>query len=785
MKEKWIHSGTTSGEIAEREYKNARLARRAAEESIVLLKNDGLLPFQITKKTALLGCGAEMTVKGGIGSGDVNNRYQVSIYQAARECGTPVVSEEWIFDYRNTYKAARENWKKFVLEQAKLVENPFDAYSVNPFVMPEGRPVEEKDVKDAELAVYVISRISGEGSDRRKDKGDYYLSDREQEDLSFLNKQQIPTVLIINAGGPVELTKVLEEMPQVKAVLNISQLGQEGGYAVWDVLTGRVNPSGKLTTTWARSYEDYPSAESFGYLKGDVTKEEYKEGIFVGYRHFEHVGIKPLFGFGHGLSYTDFNYECKHVGWTEKTGCEVKVLVANTGCMYPGKATVQVYVSFPGTEIEREERRLAGFAKTRLLLPAESEELSIRIDAKTFAYFSESEHVWKIDSGIYGIWIGDSLENAVQAGEVVIGETCCHNAAGNQTAVEQHAAADSKEDEAEELVGRIPIEKLMPLLYGYISDGASTLGAAGIRVPGSAGETTAELEMEYGIRSMIFADGPAGIRLHQSYEVDRNTDQVYGKSVLGALENGFLEPEVHHENADTYFQYCTAFPVGTALAQTWNPCLMYEVGQGVALEMQEFHVDLWLAPGMNIHRNPLCGRNFEYYSEDPLLSGKLAAAITGGVQSRPGCGVTIKHFACNNQEDNRMGIDIHVSERALREIYLRGFEIAVKESKPLAIMTSYNLINGIHTANRRDLCTDIARGEWGFDGMIMSDWSTTAPEDGSIPWKCIKAGNDLIMPGSRKDESDIRDAFLQGDLTEEDIRLCAARIVRTIRRLDQ
>lgn len=785
MKETWTHSGTTSGEIAEREYKNAKLARRAAEESIVLLKNDGLLPFPITKKTALLGCGAEMTVKGGIGSGDVNNRYQVSIYQAAKESGTLLVSEEWIFDYRNTYKAARENWKKFVLEQAKLVENPFDAYSVNPFVMPEGRPVEEKDIKDAELAVYVVSRISGEGSDRRKKPGDYYLSDREQEDLAFLNAHQIPTILVVNAGGPVELTTVLDELSQIRAVLNISQPGQEGGYAVWDVLTGRVNPSGKLTTTWARSYSDYPSAESFGYLKGDVTKEEYKEGIFVGYRHFAHVGIKPLFGFGHGLSYTDFTYECRHVEWMEKTGCEVKVLVTNTGCVYPGKATAQVYLSFPEAEIEREKKRLAGFAKTRLLLPTESEELLIRIDAKTFAYFSEAEHGWKIDPGIYGIWIGDSLDNAVQAGEVEIGEMHCQNTAGDRPAEEQNAAADTIEDETKELVSRIPAEKLIPLLYGYISDGASTLGAAGIRVPGSAGETTAALEAEYGIRSMIFADGPAGIRLHQSYEVDRNTDQVYGKSVLGALENGFLEPEVHHENADTYFQYCTAFPVGTALAQTWNPVLMYEVGQGVALEMQEFHVDLWLAPGMNIHRNPLCGRNFEYYSEDPLLSGKLAAAITSGVQSRTGCGVTIKHFACNNQEDNRMGIDIHVSERALREIYLRGFEIAVKESRPLAIMTSYNLINGIHTANRRDLCTDIARGEWGFDGMIMSDWSTTAPEDGSIPWKCIEAGNDLIMPGSRKDESDIRDAFLRGDLTEEDIRVCAARIVRTIRRLDR
>lgn len=408
-----------------RENKNALLARRAAEESIVLLKNDGLLPFYPMKRTALLGCGAEMTVKGGLGSGDVNNRYQVSVYQAAKECGTPLVSEEWIWDYRRRYEEARERWKELVLEQVKLVDNPFDAYSVNPFVMPEGRPVEKKDIQNAEIAVYVISRISGEGSDRRKQKGDYYLSDREYGDLAILNENQIPTVLIVNAGGPVELTEVLDKMPVIRGVLNISQLGQEGGHAIWDVLTGRVNPSGKLTTTWARAYSDYPSADSFGYLKGDVTREDYKEGIFVGYRHFEHDGISPLFCFGHGLSYTDFSYECQSVDFAENTGCKVMVTVTNTGCNYAGKATAQVYVSFPETEVEREEKRLAGFAKTKKLLPGESETLTILIDRKTFAYFSEEEHRWKCDAGNYTIFIGDSVETVSQAGSIRIEAMDC------------------------------------------------------------------------------------------------------------------------------------------------------------------------------------------------------------------------------------------------------------------------------------------------------------------------------------------------------------------------
>ena len=210
---------------------------------------------------------------------------------------------------------------------------------------------------------------------------------------------------------------------------------------------------------------------------------------------------------------------------------------------------------------------------------------------------------------------------------------------------------------------------------------------------------------------------------------------------------------------------------------------MEEFGRAVAREMQELGVDLWLAPGMNIQRNPLCGRNFEYFSEDPLLSGALAAAVTRGVQAGGRCGVTIKHFACNNQEDNRQGVDVRVSERALREIYLRGFEIAVKTAAPAALMTSYNRINGVYSANNRDLCTVLARQEWGFDGLIMSDWNTTVPADGSIPWKCAWAGNDVIMPGNPDDDADLRAALARGDLSEEQVRACAGRLMALARRL--
>ena len=228
----------------------------------------------------------------------------------------------------------------------------------------------------------------------------------------------------------------------------------------------------------------------------------------------------------------------------------------------------------------------------------------------------------------------------------------------------------------------------------------------------------------------------------------------------------------------------TCFPTAATIANSWNQDLGEEIGQALGEEAASMDVNILLGPGLNIKRSPLCGRNFEYYSEDPYLSGMLAAAVIRGVQSKSGCGVTIKHFACNNQEDNRMGVDSCVSERALREIYLRGFEIAVKEGNPVSIMTSYNLINGIHAANSKDLCMTVARKEWGFDGAIMSDWNTTVPEDGSVPWKCVAAGNDIIMPGNPDDDKNIRQAYKEGKLTEEEIRNCAGHLVSMIRRLE-
>ena len=620
---KWIYSGTREEQPSERELMHGKLARKAASEGIVLLKNEGILPLKKDTAAALLGYGAEKTVKGGIGSGDVNNRKNISIYQGLKEAGVKIVSEDWISDYHNRYEQAREAWKEKVLEEAKKVDNPFDAYAENPFAMPLGRKVAEEDICEADVVIYVISRISGEGKDRRKVKGDYYLSEREEEDLRYLAEMNKPVILILNAGGPVELTDILEQTDNIKGILNISQLGQEGGDALADVLLGKEVPGGKLTTTWARRYEDYPASEEYGYLNGNLEKEKYKEGIYVGYRYFDSFDKKVMFPFGFGLSYTMFEMMCCSINM-EESKIRAEVQVTNTGNEYAGKEVVQIYVTLPQTELEKEYKRLAGFAKTRLLKPGETQTLTVEIPQKQLASFNEETHTWIVEKGKYGILVGNSSDKLkLEAVLVVSDDTvleqmdkiCPLQEELEQIYLTKELKEKSVQRQEKLITAQVPeyyfkpamipaksedvgknqenlteeekrfvsvledrtTEELIPLLYGKISENISTLGAAGIRVPGSAGETCGTLE-EYGIPSLVMADGPAGIRLRQWYEVDKEADSIYEMGVLGSLENGILEPGVHHENADTYYQYCTAFPVGTALAQTWDTDLMTEFG---------------------------------------------------------------------------------------------------------------------------------------------------------------------------------------------------------------
>lgn len=906
----FTRTGTTSEEISEREQRHRILAREAAEESIVLLKNDGVLPLPTGIPVALFGAGAGLTIKGGTGSGDVNVRHSVSIYDGFTLARVRVTSKDWIEDYEERYELARQAWKRQILDECGGTTDGqlfFDTYTSHAFEMPEGRPIEDTDVQDAKTAVYVISRVAGEGSDRHLAKGDYYLTDHELEDLRVLATLVEKIVIVINAGAPIDLT-ALETMPEVKAILFMGQAGEEGGNACARILLGFVNPSAKLTATWAKRYMDYPGAMEFSDVRAQLDEDNaygaaetidrdallarsrYEEGIYVGYRYFDSFGVTPRYHFGHGLSYTSFVLTAE-APRAAADGLYIPVTVENTGNPYAGKEVVQVYAACPQPAVisgedgvkaaasgepaetltedagdggagvkasaqakveAKEYKRLVAFRKTRLLAPGEQETMTLHVDGRALASFRtdyDAAHgAWVIEAGRYAIFVGSSSEESrlqlagvVEVAEEKVLEIVPHicpvkdadfhecaapveslrrktQAWSDTWATMKQAAQQGKriaglcgklgwtqalgetvwapgeepvfrnaQDDldrmAHAIASALEVKDLIPLLMGEFDMHASALGSAGQRVPGTAGETSRSLEELLHVPGISMADGPAGLRLSRSYLVERATGEKLSTGIEANFENGFFASEpAEPEKYERWYQFTTAWPVGTNLAQTWNEELLGAVGRATGIEMEEFHVAWWLAPGMNIQRNPLNGRNFEYYSEDPLLSGKMAAAITKGVQTLPGVGTTVKHFACNNQENNRMGVDAVVSERALREIYLRGFEIAIKESQPMCIMTSYNEINGVHSANNADLCTEIARREWHFQGVIMTDWATTLDFGGADAAGCVAAGNDLIMPGATSDLENIEQAYAEGRLSEVDIRSCAERVLNIVLR---
>lgn len=806
-------SGSQNNEVSERELRNRETALCAAEEGIVLLKNDGMLPLDRKKTVGLFGSGAGCTLKGGTGSGDVCARETISIYQGMMEEGFSISSKDWINDYKQKYSDARLAWKDEILKLAEEKDAPsfFDVYATHPFRFPEGRKIVQEDLTNAGIAIYVISRTAGEGEDRAVIPGDYYLSDSEKRDISTLSDLCGNIILIINSGAQIDL-EYIQSFHSIKAIIYISQPGMEGGRAVAKVLSGCVTPSGKLTDTWAVNYSDFPNAHSFSYLNGDETTEYYTEGIFVGYRYFDAYQIVPRYPFGYGLSYTDFNIGVENVNIHEdKTILTVKV--RNTGNTYKGKEVVQVYLSCQQSE-RKELKKLVAFAKTEILAPGEEQYLTLSFSQKEYSYYCELESSWKVNAGTYIILVGNSSQNIKPVGVVLVESDFIieknHSICPLQTEMkmeepdsfpierqrkiwldevegrklslkpceEKKSSFRCKYEElASQIVKQLTDDQLTLMSVGEISKGHEVaLGASGIMVPGAAGETSSCLEKMYQIPGVSMADGPAGLRIMKEYKADIEAGEVFTHGIMGALEDGLFLDENRADFPDgtTFYQYCTAFPVGVMLAQTWNTKLQRAVGEAVGAELQEMGISWWLAPGMNIHRNPLCGRNFEYFSEDPLISGNAAASITQGVQTLPGVGTTIKHFACNNLERNRMSSNSVVSERALREIYLRGFEIAIKSSQPMAVMSSYNLLNGIHTSSNYDLLTKVLRDEWGFCGIIMTDWTTTGKNGGSIAWKVMAAGGNLIMPGTVTDIDSIsgalKDQKLPRNVLEERIK---------------
>lgn len=808
--------GLSDPNPGELELRNRALARKAAAEGFVLLKNEGgALPLK-NKKIALYGMGSRKTVKGGLGSGSVEERYSVNIEDGLKNAGFEITTVRWLDDYDREYGETYQAWHDMVEEKVAGIMDPMKLIPLaHSYVYryPSGRLIDETDIResDTDTAVCVLMRQAGEGNDRKLEKGDYLITDIERWNLETLAAAYAHTILVINVGGPMEMS-FLDEIKGIDAVVLFAQGGEEGGNALADVLAGKENFSGKLADTIPLRYEDIPYGDAFSYLNGNTEYEDYSEDIYVGYRYFDSFGKPVRYPFGFGLSYTRFAIEAGEIR-TEGREIVVTASVTNKGeCA--GKEVAQLYISAPQGGLNKEKQRLIAFAKTKTLAPGESETLTLRFDIGGAASYDEVRSAWVLCAGDYLLRLGSSSRDTNVAAVLELPEevltqqckNCCapdheferltapkpaHEAlpesvtfltidpAAFATEIVDYAPPVFNETEEERaILESLSEEERLKLLCG----GELQVRTPGVfDIPGAAGKTATAL-IEKGIPNVIFSDGPAGVNivkrcfaLPDGRFSPAEVPERYRWGMLGKM----AEKQLASMQGSQVYRYATAWPVEMLLAQTWNTALLREIGSAVGEEMKLFGISVWLAPGMNIHRNPLGGRSFEYYSEDPVLTGEMAAALTLGVQSHGGAGVSIKHFCCNNAEDNRNGVSENVSERALREIYLKGFEIAVRKAQPLTVMSSYNRLNGIYTANRRDLLTDILRCEWGYQGLVMTDWGSTN-EKAAVPEECPAAGNDLIMPGNPYDHEQLAKALAEGRLDTAAARISAARVLRLV-----
>ena len=714
------------------------LLRHAAAQGAVLLENDGTLPLPSGTKVALFGRVQTKLFCTGYGSGgDVNAPYRVSLLEGLRNCGSLEVNE----DLARVY----ENWCQ---------KNPVDdsVWGMWPRFYPE-MPVTGELVRQAKegssQAVIVLGRSSGEDRENVLEPGSYYLTEEEKQMLTAVTAEFPQAVLVLNIGSIMDLS-FLKDF-SFGAVLVVWQGGMESGNAAADLLCGKVNPSGRLTDTIARRYEDYPSAAHFG--KRDAN--EYWEDIYVGYRWFETFSKEAvLYPFGYGLSYTTFSLETR-----ETAPLSWQVTVTNTGAR-SGKNAVLLFVEKPQGVLGNPARELVAFAKTGELAPGESQTLTLSVEEYRLASYDDSgltghKSCYVLQEGEYRFYVGGSVRDAEEIGtyhaeEMKVLRNLSEAAAPakafpilcNQDGKPGQRAASARASTLKQrILGNLPKEIFMTGDKGYklkdvkegrisldtfvgqlsleeleaISRGGYIMGHP-LGAKGNAGifGGVSESLRAKGVPPVVTTDGPSGIRLYDS---------------------------------------CSLLPIGTLLACSFDMELAETLYAAVGREMKDRGSDVLLAPGMNIHRNPLCGRNFEYFSEDPLLSGRMAAAVVRGLQSE-GVAACPKHFACNNQEVNRNRNDSILSERALREIYLKGFEICVTEAAPKTLMTSYNKINGVWGHYHYDLVQTILREEWGYQGTVLTDWwmqYAPSPEFPQMKGNAyrVRARVNVLMPGSK------------------------------------
>lgn len=746
----------------------AVLARQAAAEGCVLLENEGnVLPLQEGTKVAVFGRMAFHYYKSGLGSGGlVNTRYTVGILDALKECGQLHLDEELMETY--------EKWIK---------ENPYDegqGWGKVPWSQTEMKVTDEMLVcaQKNDVSLVVIGRTAGEDQDNYAKEGSYCLTETEEELISKVCEASAQTVVILNVGNIIDMSWVEKYHPQ--AVLYVWQGGQEGGNGVADILTGKVCACGRLTDTIAADILDYPSTADFG----DPFKNYYREDIYVGYRYFETFAKdKVLYPFGYGLSYTKFDISAKIQENTQEK-LTVYTTIANIGDR-SGKEVVQIYVKVPQGKLGNPARKLIGFAKTRELAPGEKEDICIEISKYDMASYDDSgatghKSCYVLEEGCYEIFVGKDVRSAELVGRYEetfrvlqqLQEACApiekfeRMKAVLQPDGSYHVVTEEVPTRTVALQERrkenLPEEilytgdrgyKLVDVLDGKISmkdfiaqikeeDLIAAFRGEGMCSPKVTAGTAAafggvtENLQALGVPAGCCSDGPSGIRM------DCGTKAF-------------------------------SLPNGTCLGCTFNTELAGDLYEMTGKELRLNKIDSLLGPGMNIHRNPLNGRNFEYISEDPLLTGKICAAqIKAMAQS--GIGSTMKHFCANNQEVGRSTSDSVVSERCLREIYLKGFEIAVKEGGARSVMTTYGSLNGIWTAGNYDLCTTILRKEWGFDGIVMTDWWAKSNYEGqpaqvTVKAPMVAAQNDLYMvvsdARSNPEHDDVEEMLQMGEIT--------------------
>ncbi|MBR0418386.1 MAG: glycoside hydrolase family 3 C-terminal domain-containing protein [Erysipelotrichaceae bacterium] len=791
------------------EKKHIEMLRPYLGECCVLLKKDGSFPLDSPCFIAAYGHGVRHTIKGGTGSGEVNSRYFVNIEQGLEEAGFTLVHKSWHEDFEKALEQAKAEFTKFLKAKAKEEKT-------NVLVAAMGAVMKQPEYDlaldyTAEAAIYVVSRISGEGNDRNNIKGDFKLTDSEIRDILKLNKNYEKFMLVINAGGPLDLTPVKD----VSNILVLSQLGVETGHVLSDIFLGKTNPSGRLTTTWS-AYEDYGFTDDFG--NWDDTR--YREGIYVGYRYFDSIDKKPLYPFGYGLSYTEFRSSFKDIK-TEGSKVSVKITVKNIG-KYPGKETIQLYLSCPVHKLDKEVKSLVAYKKTKILEPNRSQTLELSFDLKDFSSYDGDKASYILEKGKYVLLLGKNASDTLPIAILNLKKNFTVRKVKNLfpetdfSDYQNHRSLEYDKKDLTEIDLDLSKEKTEIITYEqnehfderlkHLSDSqlallnigaykgfmANVIGSASTTVAGAAGESYGEIKE---VQKLIMADGPAGLRLSRYFYEDSKGIHSLGSNipetileVLPKIIKWFLKhQDKQPKNIEIKEQFATALPIETAIAQSFNDEFAYICGYIVGEEMEAYGVDLWLAPAMNIHRNVLCGRNFEYFSEDPILTAHMASAITKGVQKHEGRGVTIKHFAANNQERNRYASNSIVSERALREIYLKAFGLCIKEADPAAVMSSYNLLNGTHTSESRVLSENILRDEFDFKGLLMTDWITGGLLLNASPkyappnaGKVAAAGNSLFMPGSKRDYKQIMRGLKNNTVTREQLMINASHLLKVI-----